>query len=82
MAGATTAMYLQAFIGNLTGAAMRLVPLGQVDGQKTQTLLKPQCAEIAAQVRGATLDDLHNTAWLSDIAAMRHETHYSRVFRS
>jgi len=78
----TTAMYLQAFIGNLTAAAMRLVPLGQVDGQKTQTTLKPRCAELAAQRRGATLDDLHNSAWLSDIAAMRHETQYSRIFRS
>lgn len=78
----TTAMYLQAFVGNLTAAAMRLVPLGQVDGQKTQTLLKPRCAAIAVECSGATLDDLHNTVWLSDIAAMRHETQYSRVFRS
>lgn len=78
----TTAMYLQAFIGNLTAAAMRLIPLGQVDGQKTQAALKPRCVEIAAQMRGATLDDLYNTAWLSDIATMRHETQYSRIFRS
>lgn len=78
----TTAMYLQAFIGNLTAAAMRLVPLGQVDGQKTQAALKPRCVEVAAESRGATLADLHNTAWMSDIAAMRHETQYSRIFRS
>lgn len=78
----TTAMYLQAFIANLTAAAMRLVPLGQVDGQKTQAALKPRCVQIAVQLRGATLDDLYNTAWLSDIAAMRHETQYSRIFRS
>ena len=78
----TTALYLQAFVGNLCAAAMRLVPLGQVDGQKTQAALKPACATIAAQLRGATTDDLHNCAWLSDIAAMRHETQYSRVFRT
>ncbi len=77
-----TAMYLQALIGNLTAAAMRLVPLGQVDGQKTQAALKPRCVELAVELGGATLDDLHNTAWLSDIAAMRHETQYSRIFRS
>ena len=77
-----TAMYLQALIVNLTAAAMRLVPLGQIDGQKTQTALKPRCAELAAQLSGATLDDLHNSAWLSDIAAMRHEVQYSRIFRS
>lgn len=78
----TTAMYLQAFIGNLVAAALRLVPLGQVDGQKVQTALKPHCAAIARASIGAALDDLHNCAWASDIAAMRHETQYSRVFRS
>jgi urease accessory protein len=77
-----TAMYLQSFIANLTAAAMRLVPLGQVDGQKTQIALKPHCTEIAKQLQSSTLDDLHNCAWLSDIAAMRHETQYSRVFRT
>ncbi|WP_439140924.1 urease accessory protein UreF [Planktotalea sp.] len=77
-----TAMYLQASMSNLIAAAMRLVPLGQVDGQKTQTALKPMCSEIAAQLRGATLEDLHNSAWMSDIVAMQHETQYSRVFRS
>ncbi len=78
----TTAMYLQAFVGNLTAAAMRLVPLGQVQGQFIQTQLKPLCAETAVQLKGATLDDLHSSAWMSDIAAQQHETLYSRVFRS
>ncbi|MCL4166338.1 UNVERIFIED_CONTAM: hypothetical protein GTU68_002397 [Idotea baltica] len=77
-----TAMYLQAFTGNLVAAAMRLVPLGQVDGQKVQTALKPHCVAIAQDCVGATLDDLHSCAWASDIASMRHETQYSRVFRS
>lgn len=77
-----TAMYLQATLGNLIAAAMRLVPLGQVDGQKVQAALKPFCTEIAAQLRDATLDDLHNAAWMSDIVAMQHETQYSRIFRS
>jgi urease accessory protein len=78
----TTAMYLQAFVANLTAAAIRLVPLGQVDGQKVQTALKPDCVTIAADCTGATADNLNNCAWGSDIAAMRHETQYSRVFRT
>jgi len=78
----TTALYLQAFIQNLCAAAMRLVPLGQVDGQRTQHALKASCIETAHRLRGATGADLHNCAWLSDIAAMRHETQYSRVFRT
>jgi urease accessory protein len=61
---------------------MRLIPLGQVDGQKTQIVLKPHYTKIAKQLQSATLDDLHNCAWLSDIAAMRHETQYSRIFHT
>ena len=78
----TTGMYLQSLIFNLTAAAMRLVPLGQIDGQKLQLALKPYCASMAKLLRNTTFDDLHNNAWLSDIASMRHESHYSRVFRT
>lgn len=77
-----TALYLQAFIANLVAAAMRLVPMGQVDGQKVQATLKPDCVAIANASVGTTADDLHSCTWGSDIAAMRHETQYSRVFRS
>jgi len=45
-------------------------------------MLKPRIVEIAAKSIGGTLEDLHSSAWMSDIAAMRHETQYSRVFRS
>lgn len=78
----TTAMYLHAFIANLTAAAMRALPLGQVEGQKVQTALKSLCQSIAEDTASASLDDLHSAAWLSDIAAMRHETLYSRTFRT
>ena len=78
----TTAMYLQAFVGNLCGAAVRLVPLGQTDGQRVQAALKPRCAALAADLRGATLDDLYSNSFLSDITAMQHETQYARVFRT
>lgn len=78
----TTAMYLQAFVSNLCAAAMRLVPLGQTDGQRIMTALKPLCASQAKELKGATLDDLHSSSFLSDIASMRHETQYSRVFRT
>lgn len=78
----TTTMYLQSLISNLAAAAMRLVPLGQLDGQKVQINLTPNCIKIANQLRSATLDDLHNNASVFDITSMRHETQYSPVFRS
>ena len=68
----TTTMYLQSLILNLAAAAMRLVPLGQVDGQKVQINLTPNCIKIANQLRSATLDDLHNNASVFDIHAPRN----------
>ncbi|GEQ97851.1 urease accessory protein UreF [Iodidimonas gelatinilytica] len=78
----TAALYLQAVIGNLVSAAIRLVPLGQTDGQAILAALTPLCRDIAAQTEGKTQDDMHSMAFLSDIAAMTHETLPHRIFRS
>lgn len=78
----STQFYLQAFMANLVVVAMRLVPLGQSDGQKLIRDLTPLCSQIASEADNATLDDLASTVFLSDIAAMKHETQYSRIFRT
>ena len=78
----TASMYLQAFASNLVSAAVRLVPLGQTEGQATMSDLTPLCAEIAEVTETADIDDLHGTAFLSDIAAMQHETLQHRIFRT
>ena len=70
------------FISNLVSAAVRLGPIGQTDGQRVIAALLPHARALAAQARDATLDDLGGCAFISDIAAMRHETQYSRLFRS
>jgi urease accessory protein len=77
-----TALYLQAFTSNLVSAAMRLMPLGQSDGQAVLAALQDEVIRIAAATRDATLDDLFSTTFLSDIAAMRHETLQPRLFQS
>ena len=78
----TTAAYLQAFITNLISAAVRLVPLGQSAGLRVLAALEPTILRVASESRAATLDDLGGCAFRSDIAAMRHETQYTRLFRS
>lgn len=78
----TMQMYLHSFLSNLSAAAMRLVPLGQSDGQAIIRDLAPVCAEIAEHALNASLDDLSSTSFLADIAAMKHETQYSRIFRT
>jgi urease accessory protein len=61
---------------------MRLVPLGQTDGQQVQTSLKQNVLMVASEIKGVTLDDLFSNAFMSDIMAMRHETQYSRIFQT
>lgn len=78
----TAAMYLHAFVGNLVSAGVRAVPLGQTEGQMVLAALTPLCEDIAAQTEGLGSGDLSSTAFLSDIAAMRHETLQPRIFRT
>lgn len=78
----TLILYLHAFAANLTAAAIRLVPLGQTEGHSVLAEAGPLCAEIAGCVDDQTLDDLGSISFLADIASMKHETQYTRLFRS
>ena len=73
---------LHAFTANLVSAAVRLVPLGQTAGLRIQAQLAPLLAEVAEETMAATLDDLGGACFRADIAAMRHETQYTRLFRT
>jgi urease accessory protein len=78
----TAFAYLQAFTTNLISAAVRLVPLGQTAGLRVLAALEPVILATAAETKTATLDDIGGCAFRSDLAAMRHETQYTRLFRS
>jgi len=73
---------LQAFAANLISAAVRLVPLGQSAGLSVLAGLEAAILAVATDTATATLDDLGGACFRSDIAAMRHETQYTRLFRS
>ncbi|MGR3662686.1 MAG: urease accessory protein UreF [Paracoccaceae bacterium] len=79
---ATAQFYLHAFASNLVLAGVRLIPIGQTEGQRCLSNLHVVCQEIAADTASATLDDLGSSAFMADIASMKHETQYSRLFRS
>lgn len=78
----TARLFLHAFAANLTSAATRLVPLGQTEAQATLAAVIPLCQEVADQAVTLSLDDIAASTFASDIASMRHETQYSRLFRS
>jgi urease accessory protein len=77
-----TALYLQSFAANLVSAAVRLVPLGQTDGQRALARLLPVCEAVAAEAEAAPSDAIGGFSPLSDIASMNHETLRTRLFRS
>ncbi|MFO1026080.1 MAG: urease accessory UreF family protein [Acetobacteraceae bacterium] len=79
---ATAACYLQAFTANLISAAVRAVPLGQTAGLRVLAALEPAIMATADATHDAALDDIGGCAFRSDLAAMRHETQYTRLFRS
>ena len=76
------AAYALAFIGNLVSATVRLGPIGQTDGQRIVARFAPRAERLAHEVGDADLDDIGSCALRADIASLRHETQYSRLFRS
>jgi urease accessory protein len=79
---ATAQAYLQAFAANLVSAGVRLIPLGQTDGLRVLARLELLVPPLVAQALGSSLDDIGGAAVMADIASMRHETQYTRLFRS
>jgi len=74
--------WLGGFAANLVSAGVRLVPLGQTDGQAATAALMPAVAAATEAALAADLDDIGTAAPLLDLFSMRHETQYTRLFRS
>jgi urease accessory protein len=74
--------YLHALAANLVSAGVRLVPLGQTDGQRVLAALEPLVRATAERALAVTLDDVGSAAFRADLASMRHESQYTRLFRS
>jgi urease accessory protein len=78
----TVAAYLQAIAANLVSAGVRLIPLGQTAGQRLLAALEGMIAGTAARALNIALDEVGGAAFRADLAAMRHETQYTRLFRT
>jgi urease accessory protein len=76
------AAYLQALAANWVSAGVRLIPLGQTQGLRVLAALEPAVTATAARARAAKLDDIGSSALRADLASARHETQYTRLFRS
>lgn len=78
----TQKMYLHAFVSNLISAGQRLLSLGQLEGQRRLSALSPIIHKTTEATLSGDLTQLSGASFSADIASMRHETQYSRIFRS
>lgn len=76
------AAYLQAFAGNIVSAGLRLIPLGQTDGLKVLASMERVIQAVSDEALGMTLDQIGSATLMVDWCSMRHETQYTRLFRS
>ena len=73
---------LAGFAANLVSAGVRLVPLGQTDGQRVTAMLEADLPGIAARALTTPIDELGTSALIVDFLSIAHETQYTRLFRS
>ena len=74
--------FLHALASNWISAGSRLIPLGQTGSQRVLASLEPVAAATAGRALAAALDDLGSATFRADLASLRHETQYTRLFRS
>ncbi|MEO0574117.1 MAG: urease accessory protein UreF [Pseudomonadota bacterium] len=74
--------YAHAFCANLVSAAIRLVPLGQTDGQRVMAGLLDAIENAVDRAMQNEVNAIASHTLMSDIASMKHEHQYTRLFRS
>ena len=79
---ATMHGFFHAVTSNWISAGARLVPLGQTDSQRVLAALEPVVVATGKCAIAASLDDLGGATFRADLASLRHETQYTRLFRS
>jgi len=67
---------------NMVQAALKAVPLGQLAGQRILQALVERMPALIAQALAMADDDMQSFSPMLGIASARHETQYSRLFRS
>lgn len=79
---ASLTAFLHAALSQSVSAAIRLSAMGQKQGVAILAALEPQIMATAERAANATIEDLGSATVIADIMTMRHETLYSRIFRS
>lgn len=76
------AAYLYSTVALLVGAGLRLIALGQLDGQRVLAALRPLVARLAAVAATRSVDDMWSFNPGLELAGLRHAALDMRLFRS
>jgi urease accessory protein len=79
---AVAAAYLHATAALLVSAAMRLAPIGQLDGQRALAAMRPRMARLARAAAAAGVEDLWSFTPGLELAGWWHGRLEMRLFRS
>ncbi|CAI8305160.1 MAG: Urease accessory protein UreF [Rhodospirillaceae bacterium] len=82
---AALAAFLHAWLANQVSVACRVIPLGQTDGQRIMAAFESDIAALAASLSQPEADQSQpplSAALVADWCSVKHETQYSRLFRS
>ncbi|MGY4353855.1 urease accessory protein UreF [Bradyrhizobium sp. i1.7.7] len=74
--------FLHSYVANLVSAGVRLVPLGQTDGQLAIAALELPILSRSEVASRETVDDLGSAGLMVELASIAHELQYTRLFRS
>lgn len=78
----TISAYLHSFAAASVNAALRLLPVGQMAGQRILSNLRPLLARLARETSGSTREEMWSFAPSLEFAAMAHAALDARLFRS
>jgi urease accessory protein len=79
---AAAAAYLYATASMLVNAALRLIAIGQLEGQRLLAALRPRIAALAVSAAVAGVDDMWSFTPGLELAGLRHAELDMRLFRS
>ena len=74
--------FLHSYVANLVMAGVRLIPLGQTDGQLAIAALEPPILALSAKADSGTVNEPGSAGLMVEFASIAHETQYTRLFRS
>jgi urease accessory protein len=74
--------YLYTCVVTCVNSALRLMAIGQTEGQALIARLTPLIAEAWAEAAGLEPEEAYSNMPMAEIAMIRHETLYSRLFMS